>query len=64
MVKSGLQNDKDAYRKVRDDYSAVLNESRKAYYTDLIDQCAGDSKKLFRVVNSLSKERQNPLLPA
>ena len=26
------------------------------HYSNLIDQCAGDSRKLFRVVNCLSKE--------
>ena len=26
------------------------------YYSNLIDQCAGDSRKLFCVVNSLSRE--------
>lgn len=31
------------------------------YYSNLIDQCAGDSRKLFRVVNSLSRE---PLVTA
>ena len=63
MIKSGLQCDKDAYRKVRDAYTALLNETRKTYYSNLIDECAGDSKKLFRIVNSLSKERQDMELP-
>ena len=63
MIKSRLQCDKDAYRKVRDAYSALLNETRKTYYSNLIDECAGDSKKLFRIVNSLSKERQDTVLP-
>ena len=63
MIKSGLQCDKDSYHKVRDAYSALLNETRKTYYFNLIDECAGDSKKLFRIVNSLSKERQDTVLP-
>ena len=33
------------------------------YYSNLIDQCAGDSRKLFRVVNSLSREPPEMALP-
>jgi len=33
------------------------------YFSDLIDQCAGDSRKLFRVVNSLSREPPVTALP-
>ena len=33
------------------------------YYSNLIDQCAGDSRKLFRVVNSLSREPLQMALP-
>ena len=33
------------------------------YYSNLIDQCAGDSRKLFRVVNSLSREPLETALP-
>ena len=51
MNKSGLQCDKDAYRKVRDAYSTLINETRKTYYSNLIDECAGDATKLFRIVN-------------
>lgn len=63
MLKSGLQCDKDAYRNIRDDYSARLNDARKAHYSDLIHQCSGNSRKLFHVINSLSKEQQNNPLP-
>ena len=33
------------------------------YYSTLIDQCAGDSRKLFHVVNSLSRETFVTALP-
>ena len=42
------------YHKVRNRYSALLKSASVNYYSNLIDQCAGDSRKLFRVVNSLS----------
>jgi hypothetical protein len=57
ILKSKLECDKNAYRKVRDEYSAVLNDTRKTFYSNLIDKSAGDSRKLFQTVNSLSKER-------
>jgi hypothetical protein len=57
MIKSKLECDKNAYRKVRDDYSALLNDTRKMFYSNLIDKSAGDSRKLFQIVNSLRKER-------
>ena len=63
MIKSGFQCDKDAYRIVRDAYSDILNETRKTYYSDLINECARDAKKLYRIVNSLTKERQAMELP-
>ena len=50
-VYTDLPGDWNNYHKVRNQYSARVN-----YYSNLIDQCAGDSRKLFRVVNSLSRE--------
>ena len=49
--------------KVRNQYSALLKSARVNYYSNLIDQCAGDSRKLFRVVNSLSREPLETALP-
>ena len=52
--------------KVRNQYSALLKSARVNYYSnliDLIDQCAGDSRKLFCVVNSLSREPLETALP-
>jgi hypothetical protein len=50
MLMSKLECDKNAYRKVRDDYSALLNATRKIFYSNLIDKSAGDSRKLFQIV--------------
>ena len=57
MLISKLECDKNAYRKVRDDFNTKLNDTRKLFYSNLIDKSAGDSRKLFQIVNSLSKER-------
>ena len=42
---------------------AKLRDAKKTYYTNLIQESSGDSKKLFQVVNSLCKERNNNMLP-
>ena len=55
-VKTDLPGDWNNYRKVRNQYSAFLKSARVNYCSNLIDQCAGDSRKLFRVVNSLCGE--------
>lgn len=52
-----------AYKRVCKEYCAALKDAKKEHYSDLIHECAGDSKKLFRVVNSLCKERSDNQLP-
>ena len=55
-LKTDLPGDWNNYHKVRNQYSALIKSARVKYYSTLIDQCAGDSRKLFHVVNSLSWE--------
>ena len=55
-LKTDLPGDWNNYHKVRNQYSALLKSARVNYYSNLIDQCAGDSRKPFRVVNSLSQD--------
>ena len=55
-VKTDLPGDWNNSHKVRNLYSAFLKSARVNYYSNLIDQCAGDSRKLFRLVNSLCRE--------
>ena len=51
------------YHKVRNQYSELLKSARVNYYSNLIDQSAGDSRKLFREANSLSREPLEAALP-
>ena len=62
-LKTDLPGDWKNYHKVRNQYSAPTESARLNYYSNLIDQCAGDSRKLFRVVNSLSREPLMTALP-
>ena len=62
-LKSGLSSDWLAYRKICNRYSALLKSTRTSYYTDLIDQCAGDFRKLFKLVTFLCKDPSDSDLP-
>ena len=62
-VKTDLPGDWNNYRKVRNQYSAFLKYARVNYYSNQIDQYAGDPRKLFRVVNSLCREPLETALP-
>ena len=55
-LKTDLPGDWNNYHKVRNQYSALLKSARVNYYSNQIDQCASDSRKLFRVVNSFSQD--------
>ena len=62
-LKTDLLGDWNNYHKVRNQYSALPKSARVNYYSNPIDQCAGDSRKLFCVVNSLSREPLESALP-
>ena len=63
-LKTGLPGKWNNYHKVRNQYSALIRSAHVNYnYSNLIDQCAGDSRKLFRVVNSLFRESLVTALP-
>ena len=53
MLQSGCSHDKELYYKTRDKYSALLRKTKTSYYSDLIDKCSGNSKKLFEFVLSI-----------
>ena len=48
-LKTDLPGDWNNYHKVRNQYSALLKSARVNYHSNLIDQCGGDSRKLFFV---------------
>lgn len=59
---SGLDSDKKAYRTMRIQYSAMLRKAREIYYTDQINKCSGDKKKLFSFINSLCNEKDDQII--
>lgn len=63
MRKSNLPSVIEEYKRVCNKYCAMLKCAKRDHYSDLIEDSAGDSKKLFRVVNSLCNEPSDNLLP-
>ena len=63
MLQSGCSSDREIYYRTRDKYSAVLRKTKISYYSELIDECSGNSKKLFSVINSLTKQKSSESLP-
>ena len=42
----------------------LKKNAKQRYYSDLIEECGGDTRKLFQLVRSLSnKPKENQLLP-
>ncbi len=64
MLKSNCPCVKKLYRAFCNKYSAKLKSAKRLYYSELIDQCSGDTRNLFKVVSSLSKVRNENPLPA
>ena len=50
------ESDWNNYHKARNQYFALLKSAHVNYCSNLMEQCAGDSRKLFHAVSSLSRE--------
>ncbi|XP_015770408.1 PREDICTED: uncharacterized protein LOC107348857 [Acropora digitifera] len=65
MILTDRPEDRIAYYKMRDYYTNFLHETKRLYYANLIDEAAGDTKKLFGIVNSLCKaDNRSDVLPS
>ena len=63
MLSTKTQADKIAYRNACNTQSMLLRESKRKYYSDLIDECGGNTRKLFYVVHSLTNKSDDNKLP-
>jgi hypothetical protein len=62
MRKTKLQVDREIYVEKRRKVNRLIEKAKKEYYAEKIEQCAGDQKELFKVVNKLlHKPQDNPL---
>ena len=64
MILTDRPEDRIAYYKMRDYYTNFLHETKRLYYANLIDEAAGDTKKLG-IVNFLCKaDNRSDVLPS
>ena len=60
MLKSKSQHG----REVCNNYSMLVKNAKQRYYSDIIEECGCDTRKLFQVVRPLSnKPKENQLPP-
>ena len=62
-LKTGLEADLLAFKKARNKFTNCLKSQRCKYLTDLVSDCAGDQKKLFKVVAFLTGDKKCSPLP-
>ena len=58
-----MPSDISEYKRVCNEYCAMLKRAKRDHYSDLIQGGMGDSQKLFQIVNSLCKERADNSIP-
>ena len=62
--KSNLTVHREMYMSARDNVNALLHSSRTEYYSNRVASCAGNSKELFRLLNTLLGRSQTLKLPS
>ena len=55
MLLTVLAENKTAYRNTRVEHTRTLSDTETKYYANFIEESAGDTKKLFSIINSLCK---------
>ena len=63
-VKSKLEIDKQILKCKQHVVNDLCKKAKTAYYKDKINECANDSKALFRLSNSLLQKSTNNVLPS
>ena len=54
---------REEYRLVRNRYRSAIDEAKTEYYSGKVQECAGDQKKLFEIIKSLTKPLQQEQYP-
>ena len=63
-LKSGLTVHQQYYQEQCLTVNTLLLDSKKKYYNEKIDECSGDQKALFNVINKVFHNHQEPVLPS
>ena len=51
--KTGLKSDREKYRRNCEKVKDLICKAKAKYYQDKVEECEGDQKKLFEIVDSL-----------
>jgi hypothetical protein len=60
---SKTETDKNRYQEVCTRYKDHLTQSKDVHYNNLIAKCGNDSKKLFNIINELTGNRKQKIIP-
>ena len=63
-MKSHLEVDKKAYQNARNIYILNLKRAKYLYLNTAVEETQGNEKKLFGLLNSLTKEPSGNLMPS
>ena len=62
--RSRSDEDKAFFKLKRNEFIHELNMAKQQYYSDKINECQGDQRKLFELIKSLSKAKEKIQYPA
>lgn len=59
MIKTGLADDKARYQKLRNKVTSLINNKKKAYYLDAINNCQSNPSKFWKKMKNLVPNKVN-----
>ena len=63
-LKTKLEIDYDLFKQQCMAVNSLILDSKKTFYNDKIDSCAGDQKELFTIINKILHNYEEPQLPS
>ena len=63
-LKTKLEIDYDLFKQLCMDVNSLILDSKKTFYNDKIDSCAGDQKELFKIIDKIMHNYEEPQLPS
>jgi len=61
---TGLEVHREIFKTLRNKLSHTIRSTKANFYKKQVEECDGDQKKLFRVVDDLMHQKQAPALPS
>ena len=63
-LKTKLEIDYDLFKQQSMAVNSLILDSKKTFYNDNIDSCAGDQKELFKIIDKIMHNYEEPQLPS